>query len=69
MAGDLADVAHVERTPLLEGKNMSQIMGPLARHDEARPEEAGARVAEANGAAPAVEAAVQVPTEKPAATS
>jgi len=31
MAQDLADVAHVERSPLLEGKNMSQIMGPLNR--------------------------------------
>jgi translation initiation factor IF-3 len=36
MAGDLADVAHVERTPLLEGKNMSQIMGPLAKLAEVR---------------------------------
>jgi translation initiation factor IF-3 len=38
MATDLADVAHVERSPLLEGKNMSQIMGPLARPaDGAKP--------------------------------
>lgn len=36
MAVDLADVAHVERSPLLEGKNMSQIMGPLAKPGEAR---------------------------------
>jgi hypothetical protein len=36
MANDLADVAHVERTPLLEGKNMSQIMGPLVKPGEAR---------------------------------
>jgi translation initiation factor IF-3 len=36
MAVDLADVAHVERTPLLEGKNMSQIMGPLAKPSEGR---------------------------------
>lgn len=36
MATDLADVAHVERSPLLEGKNMSQIMGPLAKPGEAR---------------------------------
>ena len=34
MAVDLADIAHVERSPLLEGKNMSQIMGPLARPGE-----------------------------------
>jgi translation initiation factor IF-3 len=39
MAQDLADVAHVERTPLLEGKNMSQIMGPLAKPAEPRREE------------------------------
>ncbi|MEA2645988.1 MAG: translation initiation factor [Chloroflexota bacterium] len=64
MANDLADVAHVERTPLLEGKNMSQIMGPLARHDEAKPDEVPAGVEE-NGAVPA--AAVTVP-EKPAKT-
>jgi len=31
MAQDLADVAHVERSPLVEGKNMSQIMGPLVK--------------------------------------
>lgn len=36
MANDLADVAHVERSPLLEGKNMSQIMGPLVKPGEAR---------------------------------
>jgi translation initiation factor IF-3 len=36
MATDLADVAHVERTPLLEGKNMSQIMGPLAKPGEGK---------------------------------
>ncbi len=36
MAVALADVAHVERTPLLEGKNMSQIMGPLAKPSEGR---------------------------------
>jgi translation initiation factor IF-3 len=34
LARDLADVAHVERSPLLEGKNMSQIMGPLAKPGE-----------------------------------
>jgi translation initiation factor IF-3 len=36
MANDLADVAHVERSPLLEGKNMSQIMGPLVKPVEAK---------------------------------
>lgn len=36
LARDLAEVAHVERSPLLEGKNMSQIMGPLAKPAEAR---------------------------------
>jgi translation initiation factor IF-3 len=36
MANDLADVAHVERSPLLEGKNMSQVMGPLIKPGEAR---------------------------------
>lgn len=40
MANDLADVAHVERNPLVEGKNMSQIMGPLAKPGEARKDEA-----------------------------
>jgi translation initiation factor IF-3 len=39
MANDLADVAHVERTPLLEGKNMSQIMGPLAKPAEGKKSE------------------------------
>ncbi|GAC1333834.1 MAG: hypothetical protein NVSMB17_14720 [Candidatus Dormibacteria bacterium] len=34
LARDLADVAHVERNPLVEGKNMSQIMGPLAKAGE-----------------------------------
>ena len=69
MANDLADVAHVERTPLLEGKNMSQIMGPLARHDEAKPDEVGAPEGQNNGTGPAAEAAVAVPAEKPAATT
>jgi translation initiation factor IF-3 len=41
MANDLADVAHVERTPLVEGKNMSQIMGPLAKPGEPRKGEEG----------------------------
>jgi translation initiation factor IF-3 len=45
MAQDLADVAHVERSPLVEGKNMSQIMGPLLKHGEARPEERDAPLA------------------------
>jgi len=36
MANDLADIAHVERSPLLEGKNMSQIMGPLIKPGEAK---------------------------------
>jgi translation initiation factor IF-3 len=40
MANDLADVAHVERNPLVEGKNMSQIMGPLAKPGEPRKDEA-----------------------------
>jgi len=35
MAQDLSDIAHVERSPLLEGKNMSQIMGPLAKPADA----------------------------------
>ena len=39
LARDLADVAHVERNPLVEGKNMSQIMGPLAKPGEARKDE------------------------------
>lgn len=40
MANDLADVAHVERSPLLEGKNMSQIMGPLVKPgDGKRPDQ------------------------------
>ncbi len=34
LARDLADVAHVERNPLVEGKNMSQIMGPVAKAGE-----------------------------------
>ena len=39
MAVDLADIGHVERSPLLEGKNMSQIMSPLAKqHEGLRPE-------------------------------
>jgi translation initiation factor IF-3 len=41
MATDLADVAHVERTPLLEGKNMSQIMGPLAKPGDGKKPEVG----------------------------
>jgi translation initiation factor IF-3 len=44
MATDLADVAHVERTPLLEGKNMSQIMGPLAKRVEGEKPEVDAAV-------------------------
>jgi translation initiation factor IF-3 len=36
LARDLADVAHVERMPLLEGKNMSQILGPLAKPAEGK---------------------------------
>jgi len=36
LAKDLVDVAHVERNPLVEGKNMSQIMGPLVKPGEAR---------------------------------
>jgi translation initiation factor IF-3 len=55
MAVDLADVAHVERSPLLEGKNMSQIMGPLARPGETRHTEDG-EPAEASVAAPAAPA-------------
>jgi translation initiation factor IF-3 len=39
LARDLSDVAHVERSPLLEGKNMSQIMGPLGKPGEAKKEE------------------------------
>ncbi len=39
LAKDLADVAHVERNPLVEGKNMSQIMGPLAKPGEPRKDE------------------------------
>lgn len=39
LARDLADVAHVERNPLVEGKNMSQIMGPLAKPGEPRKDE------------------------------
>ena len=39
LARDLADVAHVERNPLVEGKNMSQIMGPLAKPGESRKDE------------------------------
>jgi len=43
LAKDLVDVAHVERNPLVEGKNMSQIMGPLAKAGEAhKAEDAGA---------------------------
>ena len=34
MAQDLADVAHVERTPIVEGKNMTQILGPLGKPAE-----------------------------------
>ncbi len=38
LARDLVDVAHVERNPLVEGKNMSQIMGPLAKAGEGHKE-------------------------------
>jgi translation initiation factor IF-3 len=52
LAKDLADVAHVERNPLVEGKNMSQIMGPLAKVGEAhKTEEAGAAAAAASAPA------------------
>ena len=52
LATDLGDVAHVERNPLVEGKNMSQIMGPLAKAGEAhKGDEAG--VAPAAASAPA----------------
>ncbi|MHB8508899.1 MAG: translation initiation factor IF-3 [Candidatus Dormibacteria bacterium] len=53
MAVDLADVAHVERPPLLEGKNMSQIMGPLARPGEKKPADGEGPEAEVIQAAPA----------------
>jgi translation initiation factor IF-3 len=56
MANDLADVAHVERSPLLEGKNMSQIMGPLVKPGEARKTDQTERAAQPesrDGTAPA----------------
>lgn len=45
MAQDLADIAHVERSPLLEGKNMSQIMGPIAKPAEAKADQPAGEVA------------------------
>jgi len=64
MATDLADVAHVERSPLLEGKNMSQIMGPLARPGEARrPDEQGPDALPLPAPVPAP---VQAPAQTPA---
>jgi translation initiation factor IF-3 len=53
LANDLADVAHVERSPLLEGKNMSQIMGPLVKASEPKAGEASASPAEQASTAPA----------------
>jgi translation initiation factor IF-3 len=54
LAKDLADVAHVERNPLVEGKNMSQIMGPVAKAGEHKAEnEKGDEAAAVPAGAPA----------------
>ncbi|MFN2466027.1 MAG: translation initiation factor IF-3 [Candidatus Dormibacteria bacterium] len=73
LARDLADVAHVERNPLVEGKNMSQIMGPLAKAGESPRVETGrseeptpvATAAPAPAAPPAAPAQTRSTAPKP----